>query len=64
MTDIQVRGWFVQQQDRRVLGQGLGQHHPLTFAARELLQRTLRKVFAPIPEPLDPKLQPRFSKVG
>jgi taurine dioxygenase len=26
--------------------------------------RTLRKVFAPIPEPLDPKLQPRFSKVG
>jgi taurine dioxygenase len=26
--------------------------------------RTLRKVFAPIPDPLDPKLQPRFSKVG
>src|SRR5439155_11872087 len=44
---VQVAGWFVAQQDRRVRDDGAGDAHPLLLSAREgagVVSRAMRKI--------------------
>ena len=44
MQDVQVGGWFVEEQDARLLGEGAGDDDPLAFASGEGVEGAVREL--------------------
>ena len=44
MVDIQMRGWFIEQEQPGLLGQGHAQDHLLTLTAAQLTEKPLSQM--------------------